>query len=678
MPIIAVEEDDEVDVSRLLFVPEEVQTPANAVTPTRTRNLVGYHCLLSNEIEPIRKAGGLVPLVAHTGSFNEKMLAYNLGKTISTAPIVSSSAGVAVEEDDDDDDNDNDSNKECDDVFELVSLASNQSDQLNISIGNSTSPCGGPASLFLVDQMNVSISNSTSSRRRNSYSKRRSNSITAVEEEYDNNDDADSMNTFELCSIPSATDILAEGITVDNSTSSSRRNSSIKQRSSSITAEEEDYDDNDDADYMNTFELCSIPSATNLAELYDPLNISLNISIGNRSIENSTSSKQRNKMSRKESYSEQSNRSASSSVSSSSASRNRVFGKRNNNMKRSTSIGSKLFEVVDVVPKKDVAIDTKYLIDYSCEIGQGTKTIVRKCTERSSRNQYAVKSVKRIDKIEYEHMRTEANLLTSLTHPSIIKIIDSYEDDKYLHMVVEICNGGELYDQVVKINNRSEIRQSSFSEEVVAVIVHRVVDAVAYLHEHNIVHRDLKLENILFKSKADDNNKDKYNFTDIRVIDFGLSRRYNTHHRVGSLKKLTSFVGSTKFYVAPEILNHSYTHAADVWSIGILAYELLLSATSPFSGRRTDQELLFDKIQACCDVKFPSPDFDDISDDAKDFIRCLLMKDEDSRPTASELLDSPWMIKAARWKEGFDETHTNSKPSVFKVLFSCFGRKRKD
>jgi len=663
MCAIVVEEDDYDDVSRLLFVPEEVQTPANVVTSTRD---LGYHCLLFNEIEPI------------TRSFSEKMHSYNLGKTIGNIPIVSSSAEVTVEEDDDDN-----SNKECDDVFALVSLASNHSDQLNISIGNSILLRGGPASPFLVDQLNVSISNSTSSRRRKLHSKRRSNSITAVEEEYDNNDDADSMNTFELCSVPSAIDLAAR-CTVDNSTSSRRRNSSIKRRSSSITAEEEDYDDNDDADYMNTFELCSIPSATNLAELYDPLNISLNISIGNRSIENSTSSKQKNKMTRKESYLEQSNRSASSSVSSSSTSRNIVFGKRINNMKRSTSIGLKLLEVVDVVPKKDVAIDTKYLIDYSHEIGRGNKTIVRKCTERSSRNQYAVKSVKRIDKIEYEHMRTEANLLTALTHPSIIKIIDSYEDDKYLHMVVEICNGGELYDQVVKSNNKSDIRKSCFSEEVVAVIVHRVVDAVAYLHEHNIVHRDLKLENILFKSKADDSNinKDKCNFTDIRVIDFGLSRRYNTHHRVGSLKKLTSFVG-TKFYVAPEVLNHSYTHAADVWSIGILAYELL-SAKSPFSGR-TDQEL-FDKIQACCDVKFQSPGFDDISDDAKDFIRCLLVKDEDSRPTASELLDYPWMIKAARWKEEIDETaaattrnekNTNSKPFVFKVLFSCFGRKEK-
>ena len=181
-----------------------------------------------------------------------------------------------------------------------------------------------------------------------------------------------------------------------------------------------------------------------------------------------------------------------------------------------------------------------------------------------------------------------------------------------------------------------------------------------------------QLENLLFKSKPD--NKNKQSLTEVRVIDFGLSRRYNTHHRFGSLKKLTSFVG-TKFYVAPEVLNHSYTHAVDVWSIGVLAYALL-SAKAPFMGRN-DQEL-FDKIQSCGEeLKFPSPDFDYVSNEAKDFIRGLLVKDEANRPTACELLDHPWMTKAAQWKDEIDAaaSENNSKSSVFKKLFRRFGKK---
>lgn len=166
-------------------------------------------------------------------------------------------------------------------------------------------------------------------------------------------------------------------------------------------------------------------------------------------------------------------------------------------------------------------------------------------------------------------------------------------------------------------------------------------------------------------------NRKQQSLTDVRVIDFGLSRRYDTHHRFASLPKLTSFVG-TKLYVAPEVLNHSYTHAVDLWSIGVLAYALL-SAKAPFMGRN-DQEL-FDKIQHCGEeLKFPSPDFDNVSDLAKDFIRQLLVKDESSRPLAIDLLGHPWMMKAAKWKDEIDTAATHASP--FKKLFGRFGKKK--
>ena len=181
-----------------------------------------------------------------------------------------------------------------------------------------------------------------------------------------------------------------------------------------------------------------------------------------------------------------------------------------------------------------------------------------------------------------------------------------------------------------------------------------------------------QLENLLFKMKPDD--KKQQSLTDIRVIDFGLSRRYNTHHRFASLPKLTSFVG-TKLYVAPEVLNHSYTHAVDVWSIGVLAYALL-SAKAPFMGRN-DQEL-FDKIQHCGEeLKFPSPDFDNVSEMAKGFIQLLLVKDEASRPLASDLLSHPWMMKAAKWKDEIDTASPNgSNSSAFKKLFGRFTKSK--
>ena len=310
-------------------------------------------------------------------------------------------------------------------------------------------------------------------------------------------------------------------------------------------------------------------------------------------------------------------------------------------------------------------------MDYSREIGRGTNTIVRKCIHRATGNRYAVKTVRKSSMEEYKNMRNEANLLTALDHPGIIKIFDTYEDDKHLHMVVEICKGGELYDYIVKPSkNKKGLELNCPSEKVAAVIVRRVVDAVAYLHEHNIVHRDLKLENLLFKMKPDD--RKLKSLTDVRVIDFGLSTRYDTHHRFASLNRLTSFVG-TKFYVAPEVLNQSYTHAVDLWSIGILAYALL-SAKAPFMGK--DDQELFDKIQHCGEeLKFPSPDFDNVSDLAKDFIRQLLVKDADCRPLACDLLSHPWMMNASKWKDEIDNAATNS--SLFKKLFGRFGKSKK-
>ena len=234
----------------------------------------------------------------------------------------------------------------------------------------------------------------------------------------------------------------------------------------------------------STFELCSISSYA------DPL--SLSISRGRRSLDrsigHSKSSRKRYVMIRKNSSNHlQLNKSIGSSTSS-----NRKVGCSSINQSTHSTGSKKLAEVI-VVPKTE-SIDKKYFVDYSREIGRGTQTIVRKCIERSTGNRYAVKSVRRADNEEYEHMRTEANLLSALNHPSIVQIYDTFEDDKYLHMVIEICKGGELYDHVVKPSGKDgkEVLNCP-SEEVAAVIVRRVVDAIAYLHDHNIVHRDLKV-----------------------------------------------------------------------------------------------------------------------------------------------------------------------------------------
>ncbi len=229
--------------------------------------------------------------------------------------------------------------------------------------------------------------------------------------------------------------------------------------------------DDGEASYDSTFELCSLPSYV------DPLNLSMNRS--RRSLDRSRGSAL--------------DRSRGSMGKGLSSSRHRYGNARIGIDHSQHSIGSKRLAEVVVVPKKE-NIDTKYFVDHSREIGRGTNTIVRKCICRATGNRYAVKSVRKSDTEEYENMRKEANLLTALDHPSIIKIYDTFEDDKHLHMVVEICKGGELFDHVVRPSkNKKGVELNCPEEKVAAVIVRQVVDAVAYLHEHNIVHRDLKV-----------------------------------------------------------------------------------------------------------------------------------------------------------------------------------------
>ena len=151
-----------------------------------------------------------------------------------------------------------------------------------------------------------------------------------------------------------------------------------------------------------------------------------------------------------------------------------------------------------------------------------------------------------------------------------------------------------------------------------------MLSAVSFLHSRHICHRDLKLENWVLSGKGV--------WSPLKLIDFGLSTHYTPGHR------LSRAVGSS-YFMAPEVLEGSYTEACDLWSLGVIVY-MLLSGAPPFYGRN-DEAIKASIVQGA--YTFPHELFRDVSDDAMAFVSCLLSYSIEYRYTAEQALTHPWL-----------------------------------
>lgn len=262
------------------------------------------------------------------------------------------------------------------------------------------------------------------------------------------------------------------------------------------------------------------------------------------------------------------------------------------------------------------------------DAGEGHFGTVRLCRLRTDpRKQFAVKTINKAQVRKPEMLNAEIKIMLKVKHPNIIRIVDVFEDNEITHIVSELCTGGELLDRIIE---KLQTAEKSLSELSAAVILKQILDAVHYCHSHNppIVHRDLKPENILFKDKSETSV--------LKVIDFGLSKLAPRDH-AGIMH---SRVG-TPYYVAPEVLRRDYTLKCDMWSIGVIAY-ILLCGYPPFYGDNDGQVL--QRVSAG-KFTFPSPEWDEISSEAKDLIKCLLRFNEAERPTARHAMDHSFFNK---------------------------------
>lgn len=272
-----------------------------------------------------------------------------------------------------------------------------------------------------------------------------------------------------------------------------------------------------------------------------------------------------------------------------------------------------------------VTIDSKYCIGSTR--GRGSFSVVKDATHRTTKHRFAVKVIdKSLLGPNKDGVLTEIAILKEVRHPNVIRFHDIFESSSHLYLVMELLEGGELYDAIVS--------KGCFKEDEAFVLFQQLIGAIRYLHSQNIVHRDLKPENILFDSRSTE--------AQVKITDFGLSKIWDKSQ--GPLKTMCGSPG----YVAPEVLEgKGYGHLVDIWSAGVVLY-VLLCGFPPFSSENEAE--LYEEIKTA-PVEFPSPDWDHISSDAKQLILGMLDRDPLRRLDADQVISSRWMSFLRRKRE---------------------------
>jgi calcium/calmodulin-dependent protein kinase I len=255
-------------------------------------------------------------------------------------------------------------------------------------------------------------------------------------------------------------------------------------------------------------------------------------------------------------------------------------------------------------------------------IGKGHFAKVKQVMHNTSREQFAAKILdKALADNDIEDLVREFQMLRALRHPNIIRLYAAYETPRKLYLVTELSTGGELMKRLGSDAN-------VYSEDQVKRHVHTITRAVMYMHTKHCVHRDLKPENVLLSDNSED--------AEIKIVDLGLSRFFED-------RKLMRTICGTHKYLAPELVQcdrgqiQGYDKAIDMWGVGLLAF-IMLYGFNPFA--RDSQRETHNAITRC-DWQFP--DGFSVSDDAKDFVSCLLKKDAAERWTAERALRHMWL-----------------------------------
>ena len=288
-------------------------------------------------------------------------------------------------------------------------------------------------------------------------------------------------------------------------------------------------------------------------------------------------------------------------------------------------------------------------------LGSGSFGCVYEAKNTTFGNKVAMKVIKKDkeNELDEQEIRNEINILKQLSHPNIVKIYEFYISENHYYIITEFCKEGELFSYI----------KNKYSERQLAVLFYQVFSGLWYLHENKIIHRDIKLENIMIDGKEKDKTTGEELFW-AKIIDFGTAKLFEKN------KKEKDVVGSS-YYIAPEVLKQNYNEKCDTWSVGVILY-MTLVGRAPFDGK-DDEEIIY-RINSV-DYNKNEPRLVKHSPEVRDLVSHLLDKNIERRYSAKEALNHPWFTKfeGRALFRNFDEEEV--KPYINNLLKYSFQSK---
>ncbi|NXV28144.1 MYLK2 kinase, partial [Rissa tridactyla] len=291
------------------------------------------------------------------------------------------------------------------------------------------------------------------------------------------------------------------------------------------------------------------------------------------------------------------------------------------------------FEILDDVPPppapfahrivtlRSASVSSQYNLSSKEILGGGKFGEVHTCTEKQTGLKLAAKVIRKQGAKDKEMVLLEIDVMNQLNHRNLIQLYDAIETPREIILFMEFVEGGELFERIIDDDYH-------LTEVDCMVFVRQICEGIRFMHHMRVLHLDLKPENILCVAATGHM---------VKIIDFGLARRYNPQ------EKLKVNFGTPEF-LSPEVVNYEQvSYSTDMWSMGVITY-MLLSGLSPFLGDN-DTETLNNVLAA--NWYFDEETFESVSDEAKDFVSNLIIKEKSARMSAGQCLQHPWLNNLA-------------------------------